>query len=137
MQAQHYILVIDDDWMNREMLEAHLMGDGHTVKLASNGQKGIDVAQADRPALVLLDLRMPDMDGVEVLQELRKIPSMAAIPVLMITGMNKEEDIARALAAGVDDFLPKPFSTTLMLQRVKTLLRITQLQDELAGLRNS
>jgi DNA-binding response OmpR family regulator len=132
-----YILIIDDDWMNREMLEAHLEGEGHTVKLAANGQKGLALAEAERPALVLLDLRMPEMDGVEVLQALRQIDSMHNIPVLMITGLGNTVDVERSLAAGADDFLAKPFETRLMLQRVKTMLRITRLQDELTQLRNT
>ena len=132
MANNHYILVVDDDWMNREMLEAQLESEGHAVKLASNGKKALEIVDAARPALVMLDIRMPDMDGIDVCQQMRTRPIMQNIPIVMITGLESEEDIKRALAAGANDLLSKPFSSQLMLARVKNWLRITTLQDELA-----
>lgn len=131
MTPAPYILVVDDDWMNREMIEAQLQADGHAVKLAANGKKALALIDAARPALILLDMRMPEMDGIEVCRQIRRRATTKDIPVVMITGLDAEADIKRSLDAGADDFLSKPFSSLLLLARIKTLLRITALQDTL------
>lgn len=130
-----YILVIDDDWMNREMMEAHLDAEGYTVRLASSGKSALEAIAASQPALIILDLRMPEMDGIEVCEQIRASEDSRNTPILMISGMESDADVQRGLAAGADDFLIKPFNTLLMLARVNLLMRISTLQDEIASLR--
>lgn len=94
------ILIIDDDWMNRELLSTMLEVEDFTVLEASNGQKGLQITTQKRPALVILDVRMPDMDGYTVCRKIKENPDTQAIPVLMISGLDHAEERQTALDAG-------------------------------------
>jgi CheY-like chemotaxis protein len=112
------ILVVDDDWMNREMLQAHLENAGFRVLLANSGAKALDIVAAQPPDLILLDVRMPGLDGYEVCALLRSSPDSRAIPVLMMTALEDEESKQRGLEAGANGFVPKPFDVGLMLTKI-------------------
>ena len=125
-----FILVVDDDWMNREVIEAHLSTAGYRVATAHSGEKALEMAAAEPPDLVLLDVRLQGMDGFEVCRRLKADERTRFTPVVMVTALEDEQDKLEAIKAGADDFVTKPFSSALMLTRVKSLLRIKRLHDE-------
>lgn len=126
-----HILVIDDDWMNREVIEAHLQIEKYTVTTTSSGGEGLKMAFATPPDLVILDAMLPDMSGFEVCQRLKNHAATRIVPVMMVTALETDEDKQKGLEAGADDFLTKPFSFILLLTRVRTLIRLKRLQENL------
>ncbi len=114
------VLVIDDEAQMRRLLQITLEAAGYRVHVAGTGREGLQQAAMVRPEVVLLDLGLPDEDGVEVL---RKIREWATVPVLILSVRSGEQDIVRALDAGADDYLTKPFRTGELLARVRTALR--------------
>jgi adenylate cyclase len=128
---QDYILVVDDDWMNREVIEAYLLSAGYTVKSAANGQKALEIARQIAPSLVLTDVNMPVMNGFELCAHLKQEPLTQFTPVMFVTALETDDDKLKAIEVGADDFLTKPFNSLIMLTRVKSLLRIYYLHNEL------
>jgi class 3 adenylate cyclase len=133
LSAAHepYILVVDDDWMSREVIEAYLKHAGYQVKTAHSGEKALEIALDQPPNLVLLDVRMPGMDGYEVCRRLKEDERTRFTAVVVVTALEDDQDKLAAIEAGADDFVTKPFNSLLMLTRVRSLLRIKQLHDEL------
>jgi DNA-binding response OmpR family regulator len=122
LEAQtHNVLVIEDDADVRSAVERVLNGVGYTVESASNGQSGLELALSHRPELVLVDVGLPDRDGVSVTRELRERGFRS--PILMLTARGAVSDKVSGLEAGADDYLPKPFDLSELLARVKALLR--------------
>ena len=115
------ILVVDDDQAVRDSLRRSLSFNGYTVTMAEDGEKALDQISADRPDLVVLDVMMPKMDGLNVCRELRSRGD--DIPVLMLTARNSVSERVSGLDAGADDYLPKPFALEELLARVRSLLR--------------
>jgi class 3 adenylate cyclase len=115
----------------RELLEAILMDANYDVVTASDGQAGLDAVTAHKPDLVLLDVQMPRMDGYEVCKRLKDDPRTQFLPVVMVTALEGDEDKIKAIEAGADDFVTKPYNSYMLLTRVKSLLRIKHLNDEL------
>ncbi len=124
------ILIVDDNWMNREILETHLELAGYDLASANSGEKALRMAAEDPPQLVILDLKMPGMDGIEVCRRLKNAQQTSLTSVLVITTLNDERDIQKAMDAGADDFLPRAFIPLVMLTRVKTLLKLHRLLME-------
>lgn len=116
------ILVIDDDAMNREVMEAFLTSENYLVLLAQSGEDGISQAQSAAPDGIILDVRMPDMTGYDVCTHLKADETTQSIPVMIVTGFDSKEDRERGVAAGADDFLPRPFDGENLLQRVAALV---------------
>ncbi|MEL7432938.1 MAG: response regulator [Chloroflexota bacterium] len=116
------ILVIDDDAMNREVMEAFLTSEDYTVLLASDGETGIASARANLPDGIILDVRMPDMTGYEVCTQLKADPDTQQIPIMIVTGFDAKEDFERGRQAGADDFLTRPFDGDELLERVANLV---------------
>jgi two-component system KDP operon response regulator KdpE len=114
------ILVVDDEAQIRRLLRRILEQEGHKVFLADCGKDGLAHAGSDRPDVIVLDLGLPDMDGLEVLKELR---SRSSIPVLILSVREAEETIVQTLDAGADDYLTKPFRSGEFLARIRALLR--------------
>jgi two-component system, OmpR family, KDP operon response regulator KdpE len=114
------ILVIDDEAQIRRLLELTLESSGYNVHSVGTGNEGIMKAASDRPELIILDLGLPDMDGVEVLKKVRE---WSAVPVLILSVRDAEGDIIACLDAGADDYLTKPFRTGELLARVRNALR--------------
>lgn len=125
------ILVIDDDWMNREVIEAHLQIENYKVTTTSSGREGLNMAFAHPPDLIILDGMLPDISGFEVCRQLKNHPLTRLVPVMIVTALESDEDKHKGIAAGADDFLSKPFSFILLLARVKTLVQLKQLQENL------
>jgi DNA-binding response OmpR family regulator len=126
------ILIVDDEWMNREILQAHLENAGYNVLTANNGTKALEMVSEQSVDLIMLDVRMPGISGYEVCARLKADETARIIPVLLMTGLDGDDSKQEAIQAGVDDFLMKPFDTLTMLARIRSLLRIKQLNDELA-----
>jgi CheY-like chemotaxis protein len=124
MAAYHskLILVIDDDAMNREVMEAFLQAEDYRVNVASDGAGGLEKAFDQPPDLILLDVRMPDKTGYEVCRELKADPRTADVPVIIVTGFSGEEERERGRAAGTDGFLTRPFSIDDFLEEVNAHL---------------
>lgn len=125
------ILVVDDDWMNRDLLQAHLEAAGYKVVTANSGEKALEIAAARTPDLIMLDVRMHGMSGYEVCARLKALESTQHVPVMIVTALDKDDDYLKAIEAGADDFLPKPFNSIIMLARIRSLLRIKTLYDRL------
>lgn len=121
-----HVLVVDDAPQNRLLAEVRLVSAGYKVTQAESGEAAIAAFEAAPPDLVLLDVRMPGMDGFETLEHLRALPLGQDVPVVFLTALDDEDTHRRALAAGVDDFLTKPLRPTELLIRVRSLLRLRE-----------
>ncbi len=122
MEQRRTVLIIDDDQTLRELIRIQLEHEDYTVIKAENGQEGIEAVREQRPDMVILDLTMPDMDGLEVCTEIRKF---SVLPVLMLTARSKNQDVVTGLDRGADDYLIKPFNMDELLARIRALLRRT------------
>jgi CheY-like chemotaxis protein len=117
------ILLVEDNEMKRDMLSRRLMRNGYEVSLAVNGQEGVDMATADRPDLILMDMSLPVMDGWEATQKLKADPQTQAIPIIALTAHAMVQDKEKALAAGCDDFDTKPVELPRLLQKIEAFLK--------------
>jgi DNA-binding response OmpR family regulator len=117
--------------MNRELLQAHIETAGYQPLLANSGPKALELVQTQAVDLALVDVRMPGMNGYELCVHLRELPVAQNLPIILLTGLGDEETKLKALEVGADDFLTKPFDSLALLARIRTLLRIKHLQDEL------
>lgn len=117
------VLVAEDDDITAKILSHRLEKEGFRVVRYADGEDAYRGALEQTPAMVLLDVRMPGMDGFEVLQRLRKTPSYARIPIIMLTGLGGETDVVRGFQLGADDYVVKPFSATELVARVHRLMR--------------
>ena len=124
-------MIVDDEWMNREVIEAYLVNAGYEVVSAHSGEHALELADQRSPDLVLLDMRMQGMNGVEVCRRLKAHPNTRYTPVLIVTALTNEKEKVEAIAAGADDFISKPLDSTLMLNRVKSFSRFKQLAQSL------
>jgi len=125
------ILIVDDIITNIKVLEAKLRAEYYEVLTANSGTEGLAIAQKDFPDLILLDVMMPVMDGFEVCRRLKAAPTTAHIPVVMVTALDGVEDRVRGLEAGADDFLTKPIDEMALMARIKNLVRLKLMRDEL------
>jgi len=125
------ILVVDDHEDNVEVLRARLESRGYEVEGAMNGQEALDAVSRWCPDLVLLDVMMPDMDGLEVVKRLKANPALPFIPVIMQTALDSTERMVAGLEAGADDYVTKPINFAELEARVRSLLRIKKLQQDL------
>ena len=125
------ILVVDDIEANVRLLEARLMAEYFQVLTASNGRDALEICANSQCDIVLLDVMMPEMDGFEVCRRLKANPRTMHIPVVMVTALDQSEDRVQGLNAGADDFLTKPVNDLALITRVKSLVRLKMLTDEL------
>jgi class 3 adenylate cyclase/CheY-like chemotaxis protein len=128
MTPDPLILVVDDLPQNVRLLDAVLSPQGFRVVTASSGKEALDVLSKEHPDLVLLDIRMPGIDGYEVCRRIREDPGTAFLPVIMITASEGEDKI-RAIESGADDFVHKPFDQAELLARVRSLVRVKRYHD--------
>ena len=127
------ILVVDDHEDNIELLRARLEARGYEVEGASDGQAALDAVQRTCPDLILLDVMMPKMDGMEVVKRLKANKGLPFIPVIMQTALDSTENKVEGLDAGADDYITKPINFAELEARVNSLLRIKTLQSDLAA----
>jgi len=125
------VLVVDDVPANVRLFESRLQAEYLDVRTALCGREALEIAQKERVDLVLLDVMMPDMTGFDVCAALKANPRTAHIPVIIVTSLDNAEDRVKGLESGADDFLTKPLSHVAMITRVKSLLRLKMVTDEL------
>ena len=125
------ILVVDDNEQNRALVEATLEIEGHEILLASCGEDALRLFEQRQPDCVLLDVRMPGLDGFAVCARIRDLPGGKEVPILFLTALRDIETFDRALLAGADDFLAKPIRPTELVVRVKTALKLRRLGADL------
>ena len=123
MSENKRIVVIDDEQSVREVVQAYLEKDGYHVLVAENGIAGLALAERMNPALIVLDLMLPDVSGEEICSDIR---SRSDVPILMLTAKASEEERVAGLVSGADDYLVKPFSPRELVARVRAVLRRTQ-----------
>jgi phosphate regulon transcriptional regulator PhoB len=129
------VLIVEDEPDIRELVVHHLKREGYLVSAASSGEEALRQVQAVPPDLVLLDLMMPAMDGLEVCRRLRQDPATASLPVVMLTAKGDEVDRVLGLEIGADDYIVKPFSPKELLARVRAVLRRSRPEPGAAPLR--
>jgi two-component system, cell cycle response regulator len=131
MERDSRILVVDDHPDNLEIINARLSSRGYQVETATNGQEALDLVRADPPHLILLDVMMPLLDGYEVSRRIKRDPGLPYVPIILVTARDSTEDKVEGLDAGADDYLTKPINFPELEARVRSMLRIKKLQDEL------
>ena len=129
------ILIADDNATNVELLEAFLADLDCQTQVAVDGRDTLDKVDSFEPDLILLDIMMPKLSGFEVCKKIKGDPRTRQIMVLMVTALNEQGDIERAVKAGCDDFLSKPVNKLELVTRVKNMLTIRHVTDELERLR--
>ncbi|MGB0347417.1 MAG: response regulator transcription factor, partial [Balneolaceae bacterium] len=121
--AKKTILVVDDEKDLLDLIEYNLIKEGFKVLKAENGLKGIEVAKEHKPDLVLLDIMMPKMDGLEAVEIMRKDDDLKRIPIIFLTARSDEKTEIEGLNKGGDDYITKPISTTKLVSRIKAVMR--------------
>jgi len=121
--AKEHIIIVEDEEDILELLRYHLTREGYSVTTAANGEQALKIIAQKMPALVLLDLMLPGLNGLEICRSLKKDPQTAAIPIMMVTAKNEESDVVIGLELGADDYIIKPFSMKVLVARVHAVLR--------------
>jgi two-component system, sensor histidine kinase and response regulator len=132
--SDYSILIVDDQPENFEVIEALLENMNYTLHYASSGRVAIDFLDKFDPDLILLDVMMPETDGIEVCKQIKANSRWQAVPIIMVTSLGSKEDLARCLAAGADDFLSKPVNGIELRARVHSMLRIKKQHDRIESL---
>jgi CheY-like chemotaxis protein/two-component sensor histidine kinase len=128
------ILVVDDEPRNFNVVEALLGHQGYHLHHAISGKEAIAQLEELRPDLILLDMMMPEMNGIQFCQHIKAIPQWQTIPIIMVTALSEKSDLANCLNAGADDFVSKPINSIELRARVHSMLRIKQQYDDIQGL---
>jgi class 3 adenylate cyclase len=129
MRTPPRILIVDDQPMNVDILQTRLAVHGYDLLTAYDGEEALDKARAALPDLILLDIMMPKIDGIEVCQRLKADPALPFMPIIMVTAKADSKDVVAGLEAGADEYLTKPVDQTSLVARVKSMLRIKALHD--------
>jgi len=130
--SKQTILVVDDEQDLLDLIEYNLKKEGFRVLKAENGQDGIAIAKEEKPSLVLLDIMMPRMDGIEVCDKMREDADLKHIPIIFLTARSDEKTEVEGLNKGADDFITKPISTNKLISRIKAVLRRFDETEEVA-----
>lgn len=132
MADKQTILVVDDEQDLLDLIEYNLKKEGFDVLKAEDGKEGIDVARQHNPDLVLLDIMMPKMDGMEVVERMRGDEKLSHIPIIFLTARGDEKTEVEGLDKGGDDYITKPISTTKLISRIKAVLRRFEETNQMA-----
>ena len=127
------VLVVDDQPDNFDVIETLLQGEGYHLHYAPSGKRALDRLEYFQPDVILLDVMMPDLDGIEVCRRLKAMPEWQSVPIIMVTALTAKEDLARCLAAGADDFISKPVNRLELQARVRSMFRIRRQQQALVA----
>jgi two-component system cell cycle response regulator len=125
------ILVVDDLPDNVEILRARLTSRGYDVATASNGQEALSAVKSDPPHLILCDVMMPGIDGFEVSRRIKQDDALPFIPIILVTALGETDNIVQGLNTGADDYITKPYQFPELEARMRAMLRVKRLQDEL------
>lgn len=129
MREPPLILIVDDNPANVEILQMRLLANNYDIITATDGQLGLDMAKEKHPDLILLDIMMPKLDGLEVCRRLKGDPSLPFMPIILVTAKSDSKDVVAGLEAGGDEYLTKPVDHAALVARVKSMLRIKLLHD--------
>ncbi|MEG4839752.1 hybrid sensor histidine kinase/response regulator [Microcoleus sp. B9-D4] len=132
--SQFSILIVDDEPDNFDVLETLLSEQEYELYYAANGQEAIASLDVFEPDLILLDVMMPGIDGIEVCRQIKAMSKWKAVPIIMVTALNRKSDLANCLTAGADDFISKPVNAIELRARVHSMLRIKQQYDNIQNL---
>jgi CheY-like chemotaxis protein len=116
------ILIVDDSTTNNILLQSILEEEGFRVDVAFNGQEALDLVEKEKPALILLDIMMPEIDGITLLRKIQKEQATKSIPVVMVTAKDDDYSREESMLAGATDFLTKPIDVELVISKVKALM---------------
>lgn len=128
--APKKILIVEDEAEIAQLVKLYLDKDGFRTAIARTGVEGLKLIKTDRPDMVILDLMLPEMDGLEICKKIRNAPDTALLPVLMLTAKAEESDTIIGLELGADDYVTKPFSPKVLVTRVKALFRRLERADD-------
>lgn len=131
--AHEKILVIEDEADILEVIEYNLTREGYKVLTSKDGEQGLAKVLGENPDLVLLDLMLPGLDGIEICKRLKQDPVSRGTPIIIVTAKGEESDIVLGLGVGADDYIIKPFSPKELIARVKAVLRRGPLKEERGG----
>ncbi len=131
--AKEKILIVDDEEDILELLRYNLAREGYQIEAAESGEKTLKKVRTDPPELIVLDLMLPGIDGLEVARTLKNDPKTQDIPIIMLTAKGEEADVVAGLELGADDYITKPFSPRVLLARVRAVLR-RQSQEPVADM---
>ena len=134
MRTPPRILIVDDNATNVKILQTRLRREGYEVITAADGEAGLAAAREQTPDLILLDVMMPKLDGIEVCRRLRADPAFPFTPIIMVTAMADSKDVVAGLEAGGDEYLTKPVDHAALAARVRSMLRIKRLHDQVEAL---
>ena len=135
--ANEHILVVDDEEDILELLRYNLQREGYRTQCSKSGEEALDLARSEQPDLIVLDLMLPGMDGLEVTKALKSADQTKDIPIVMLTAKGEEPDIVAGLELGADDYVTKPFSPRILAARVRAVLRrkLQELPEDTSVLR--
>ena len=135
--ANEHILVVDDEEDILELVRYNLKREGYLVLCSKSGEEALDMAQSEQPDLIVLDLMLPGVDGLEVTKALKSSDQTKDIPIVMLTAKGEEPDIVAGLELGADDYVTKPFSPRILTARVRAVLRrkLKELPEDTSVLR--
>ncbi len=128
--AHQHILVVDDEPDILELIRHNLLRSGFVVSTAESGEEALQKIGRQPPQLLVLDLMLPGIDGLEVARRLKKNPRTAGLPIVMLTAKGEEKDVVTGLECGADDYVTKPFSPQILVARIRTVLRRNELPAE-------
>jgi len=128
--SKEHILIVDDEEDVLELIRYNLEKEGYRISMASTGEKAIEKARTKKPDLILLDLMLPGIDGLEVCRILKTDDLTSGIPIVMLTAKGEEIDIVTGLEIGADDYITKPFSPRVVIARIRALLRRGKKQEQ-------
>lgn len=120
------ILVVDDETDLLELLDMNLSQEGFIVRTAASGADAMAMVRADKPELILMDIMLGDVSGIQLTSKMKTDPETADIPIILLTAKDKDTDVVVGLSVGADDYITKPFSTPVLVARIEALLRRAQ-----------
>jgi two-component system alkaline phosphatase synthesis response regulator PhoP len=123
MEHKEKILLVDDEPDILEFMEYNLKKEGYSVLLSRNGREALEVAKKEKPSLIILDIMMPEMDGIETCRQIRSIPALKHTLIAFLTARNEEYSQLAGFEVGADDYISKPIKPRIMISRIKALLR--------------
>lgn len=121
--AKKHILIVEDEADILELLRHNLLREGFSVAAVTRGEDGVAALTQKRPDLILLDLMLPGLSGLDICRQLKKEPKTAGIPIIMVTAKSEESDIMVGLEMGADDYVSKPFSVKVLVSRIRAVMR--------------
>jgi len=128
--AKEKILVVEDDEDILELIDFNLKKEHYQVLKATSGEEALAAANREQPHLVVLDLMLPGIDGLEVCRRLKSTPKNSSVPIIMVTAKGEESDVVTGLEIGADDYVVKPFSPKVLVARIRSVLRRKMAEDE-------